>query len=384
MNQQEETGGAGSGRYPANNRHLRWLQVLVWLAAVAGLGFLLYDRGERVRGVGLVDGVITITAPEAGQVSGQAISAGDQIAAGAVLASYSPHGWEDQVQACGAAIAALEQRLALDPEIAAAQVQSDQAEGVLDQARLEYEAGRLLSDLHAIRFEEARADSESQQITAEIRWREGLQQQGLVSAEDLYALHQRLAQLRGGDQQRRQQIEDLRQTVDDLIATRRSIKNAGSPDRQEQARQASRLEIEVALAEWRLRLAELEQQRQASLIRSPVAGQVIDVTVESVSRSVERGEMVARIAAPARRVTAWIQPNSVHKVAVGQAVQIMSLADPDVETTGTVSIVGAAVVEVDQRVTAMHHSLVRGRPVVVDLDGESRLLAGEPVRIQLD
>lgn len=314
---------------------LRW-PTLVWLLAAAGAVWLYYRGGHAVRFHGIVQTVHEIAAPvETARLTGTLVVPGQRVQAGMPLARFDT--------------------TLLDAEI---HVQRMQAERQFDGAVLQIE-----SELRTMLRRHDEAEAELLAMEEELARMEQMVERRLLDAQELARYRIRHRELSEYTRRTPSQIRELQKTLDLLrerkaAAERGLIAPGGTDD-----------------SGW------LALRRERYTLRAQNDG-IVSAVHAVAGNTVAAGEPVVTLVVDAPpTVNGFIPEWSRLRLSTGQRVEIMRPDGGRPVAEGRVSFVSPEVAALPAEMLPVPGRVVRGRQVLVEVDGGLELFPGETVHL---
>ena len=140
--------------------------------------------------------------------------------------------------------------------------------------------------------------------------------------------------------------------------------------------------LREAIAVESARLREIEVQRQALFLRSPVDGQVSQILCRN-GQSVVPGEPIVMIAERSvQEIVAYLEERDATRIQLNAAVQVASHARPGVVAESVVLRVAPAIEPLPQRLWRNPQVADYGRAVVIAASPAMQLTPGEMVNVR--
>ncbi|MBI5443441.1 MAG: efflux RND transporter periplasmic adaptor subunit [Deltaproteobacteria bacterium] len=327
---------------------------VVLLLLAAGTGAFLYfrNRNGSPEGVLPVSGNIEATEVEmsfriGGRVAERAVSEGDVVKAGQVVARLDSRDLEADVALRKAQVRAVEAALAelsagsRPEEIGQAEAAERRAQAALDALL----AGSRTQELQAAEAALARERAEAERLRTDAARQAELYRLGLISAREndaaQAAYHVALARVRESDERRKLVVEGPRQ--EEIRQARAALEE--STQRLRLVRKGPRTEaIEQArarVAEAREALAQAETRLGYATVTAPLSGVVLSKNVEP-GEYVAPGTPVVTVADLARVwLRAYVDETDLGRVKLGQRVRVTSDTFPGKAYEGRLSFLSS-------------------------------------------
>jgi len=386
MNQPDVTSEASSRLSPRKKRLLVGLAIA---AAVLGLGYYLYVRGQVSTDDAFIDGHIhPITPRVSGYVNTVPVEDNQLVAAGDVLVVLDPTDYKVALAKAKADLAAAESQLtALElgvplqlsqtgSKVTAAKAQLESEQRSFDKAGKERDAA-----VHFVAQVKAQVDQDKLDYdrTSQLRRKNVVAQSDLDSIENKRRGHE-------AEQQVAQSVvEAASRRLDSIAADIKRLQAdidlaaLGTDQAAIQDRQAAAQRAKVTLAREQVRQAELNLSY--TKIVAPVAGRVTKKQIEA-GRLVSPGQPLMSVV-PLAQDELWVTANyketQLKNVHPGQKVTVEVDTYPGRELTGTVESIMAGTGSVfslfpTENASGNYVKIVQRIPVKIVLDKESGAL----------
>ena len=356
------------------------LPLMVWVAAAVGVVHLLELSSGNVDFVGIsTSPEFVVAAPVDGQLIEVSVGLYDHVIAGQVVATMDSKAVMAQINTAAAEV----ERLAAERVALAAELEADAAEigrdWEKDARRFEMDAVDLRVDLLRRNVELSTSRVEAERLRVAYERAEALLESSAgsqASAEDLKLAHQvELERIRETENL----VSQLQGEYDRALARSREFLLSMPGE----LVAAPRLEaLQRATEVQSLRVAEIEIDRAALIVRAPVYGQVRSV-MATTGRSVVLGQDILVLMPSGHNAVVFYQPAGVPTdVAVGSVVEVRRL--------GSTTIAEAMVTALSPTVEELPRPLWRdpavpefGRAARLSPTPQLNLVPGEPVLVAL-
>jgi multidrug resistance efflux pump len=358
----------------------RALPLAVWLVALYGVVALFEMRGARTEFRGLAEiRDYTVSAPADGVVAELAVEAYQEVAAGQVVALLDPSLLVARLATAAAEVERLgAEREAVIDELAA-RVGELEREWETDVRRFRMDAAEQRVELlqARVRLETDRVELERRRV-ATLR-AASLVESAVLSeaeAEDLRLAEAVVAERIASTERLVAQLEEEYAAA----LERARLFAATAPEIVPVAPRLAALEAAVQVQE--LRLAEIEVQRAALVLRAPASGRVRAVQA-SAGLAVTLGQpLLSLTPAVGEAVSFWLPPGALETVAPGDRVLVVR-ADGREQAEGVVGALSPVVGELPPALWRDPATPEYGRAVRLEPQPGLGLVPGEPVRVAL-
>lgn len=247
---------------------------------------------------------------------------------------------------------------------------SDVAEGqilcVIDSPTLESQLTQVLRDLQAARVEAQKTDLDNQVKIRELEAQLRAAEQKMNDTATLLAVNEQLYSLGGLSKSElesdRRLTEDARRTYEALSLTYEATKEKYAFD------------VEIAhsrVKELEQRVAELQKSVESLVVRSPITGRILQVTVKDGDSVNTNATLISVADLTTSYVSSAIPISSLSLVRIGQRVSISMLGGSH---KGTVSYIapqaasGATTVDLEVAFDALPESLIPNAACYLDIE----------------
>jgi multidrug resistance efflux pump len=360
----------------------RKLPMLVWGFSLLVCGFLLFGRAHRFEYIGLARGLqYNVSAVATGSLESLAVELYDEVQAEQVLARLDDSALSARYDRSQAAIRRLE------AELNAARIQFASSSRQ-ERSGFSSDLRRFQTDEEERRraAQELRVTLESDKVlltglSLDLERSEPLLSSGLIGRfeyDQTKASHDELAR----------RIEEnqvlLTQTEGELRAAearRRSFEQSLPTRPQEEP---ILLPLREAISEEMERLREIEAERGALVLRSPVSGQVTSILCRR-GETVVAGEPVLTVAERSvKDIVAYLSESESRNVLERTPVRISALRDPGRVAESVVVQVGASLELMPERLWTRTGTPQYGRAVVIAAIPALELAPGELLNVRFD
>lgn len=343
--------------------------VALFAGTVYAAWLVFQDVGGRGAVLGVAQGQEVRLAPlYDARVESVAVEVGQQVEAGQVIVSLDPAPIDAQIQLLEA------ERAKVSAEI--------KATAALARQEATSETRRLATDLESAEVALAEATAEARSLGAELRATAeqrrklaALVEQRMASAQDASEVNVRWAALKKQTEEAERSLVVLRERVD---AARKRMSD-GSADLSEVSAEPLRRELEGIERS----IDDLQKQRSALVLRSPIAGQVSSLLVRP-GEVAPAGVPVATVVGTASgRVFACVSETQAMSVRVGDQALLWPKGRSGEPLRGRTVSIGPVVAELPLRCRSVPSLPAWGREVVIQLDDEVKLLPGQAFDVRL-
>lgn len=358
----------------------RILPVVVWSAAALVAVAMMWSRSPGYQHIGIAQSVeYEISAHTNGTLDTVVVALFDQIEEGDIVAKLDD---SPLVASIGTSNASIRQ-LSAELDAMRTQLLSESGQGhaawTVDLRRFQIDEERRRLDLLALKVVVESDEVEAERLALEERRSSRLLDAGLIGEMDHGAVRLELAQVRRRIQESRvlmvetgeelHQAEIRRKEFEDQLPIQPGVEPALKPLRE-------------AIAVESGRLTEIELQREALVLRSPVSGQVSQILCRT-GQSVVPGEPIVMIAERSvRDIVAFIIEPEARTVEPNTPVLVASRANPTRVAESVVVRVGPNVGTLPQRVWRDPRVPSYGRSVLIAGVPALDLTPGELVTVQ--
>jgi len=300
----------------------RTLPVVVWAVAALACVALLVGRVQRYEHVGIAQALeFEISTGADGRVASIEVQPFEEVEAGEVVARLDD----------AAVVAALETArarvLQLESQLEAGRVQANSASAgfVADLRRFQIDEERQRLDVLGLRVAIEGGTVETQRLALDLARIEPLFQAGVASREDYdnaRLLHDQAQ--RQLDQSREQLAGTEREQA--LARSRREEYEAGLPAATRESALVEPLRAAITVEERAI--DEIEVRRRATVLRSPVAGQVTQVLCRAGQGVVAGERILTVVEAVPREIVAWLAESDPAPTPSGTRVLVWSRSQP--------------------------------------------------------
>ncbi|HKQ63334.1 MAG TPA: HlyD family efflux transporter periplasmic adaptor subunit [Candidatus Polarisedimenticolaceae bacterium] len=359
----------------------RVLPLLVWSLAALAATLLMVGRARRLEYIGLAQSLdYRISARATGTVQAVLVDLYDAVDKGEVVAKLDDRPVLASIATADATVRQLQAQLGA----ATAQLSADRRTGreswVADLRRFQVNEEQRRLELLALKVQIESDAVEVERLAIEAEREQALLAAGLASKTDAEAA--RLTR----DAVRRRLDENrvlYAQTEQELktAENRRNVfeRNLPEPPPVEPLLRPLQASIEVETQ----RLKQIEVEREATVLRSPVAGQVSQILCRE-GQAVVPGEPVVLVSEhDVHEIVAYLRESDRRHVQVGSAVVVTSLSDPARSAESVVMRVGGTVAQLPPRLWSNPALPEYGRALVVAETPSLGLMPGELVSVRL-
>jgi len=318
----------------------RW-PFFAWLLAAVTVTVLIYQQGGTRTLAGVGEKQITEINPvEAARIKVIEVATGQEVKKGQRLAILEPSVLETEWASVQAAHA----------------LDFRQAQRRFDDARLQAEA-----ELNSLKLNKAREQAELAVLDAEVQRLQGLFDRRLIDGQDLVDLKARREALKAGLTHYPASIKQLEETIAWATSGRQTLAAEVSPE---------------------LRKA-YERRKELFELLAPHDGVVASVLRKS-GETVSVREVVMTLAHKhSHRVIALVPEERALGVQMGQPFRVQSrMAARGEDVPATVSALSPEIIGMPQQRVLVPGRVVRGRRIILDLQGEHTFLPGEAVQVR--
>ncbi|MCP3981532.1 MAG: hypothetical protein GY716_19715 [bacterium] len=358
----------------------RTLPVLIWSTCALLVAVLLVGRAGRVDYVGLAYApVYEISADTTGVLDQVTVGLFDEVSGGQIVALLD----DDRVQAEIETARATVTQLIAELGAAEHRVQSDVGVGIanwtaeLRRFQIDEESRRL--DALELKVQIESDQIERQRLALELARRQSLLRDGLVSQEEVdnTRLQHNLHEERIVDNQRL-----LAETIDEQRAAgeRRQDYEEGMPELPAEA--SMLLPMQEAITVESRRVEQIEVQRRALVLRSPVSGQVSQLYCHG-GQAVVPGEPILTVSERSvQEIIAYLHEGSEMEVAVNSPVLVSHGRGGGAIAESVVLRVAPGVEPLPARLWRDPRMPESGRAVAVAATPAMGLIPGQAVRVK--
>jgi multidrug resistance efflux pump len=370
--------------------------ILVWIAALAGVIFLFYHRGQRVQVIGITQGrMYQVSAPVDSRLKIVAVELFEAVNKGQVLATLDDTELNAQIAITYAEIEHLKAQLLSVQDTMQAEAANMENDSVrsMRQYDIDIESSRLivlekktLIGTDKISLEDLSVEVK---IATELLEQDAISPYELQKAKTLYNVLAKKIELN-------QQL--LSQAEQDLEQARQRREEFGRL-------KIAHPSIDIALDTIRKQMTvqekmidELSLKREALKITSPVDGIVTQIQVNSNQAAVRRpGEYVLRrpgefvlagdpilvvAGKEPTEIIAYIDQSQLSKVKETMVVQIVKNTEPKQVASSQVISLSPTMELMPQRLWRNPNVAQWGRPILIKIPPDLKLLPGETVGIR--
>jgi multidrug resistance efflux pump len=376
--------------------NLHVIPIIVWLTAVGCVVVLFHNRSQRFEVLGITQGrMYKVSAPVDSRLKIVTVELFEDVSKGQILATLDDTQLNAQIATIHAEIENLTSQLLSVQDNMLAQAANLETDAIASQrrynvdvenARLRMLEQRALIETDKVTLEDLALEVK---IAAELLKKDAIPLYELQKAEALYnALAKKIELNQQVLVQAEQDFEQARQRRDEFAK-----------------RQTVHPSIDIALETIRKQIAvqeklidELSVQREALKIISPIDGTVIQIQVNSNQAALRRpGEDILRkpgefvlagdpILVVAEKepteIVAYIGQEQLAKVKEAMAVQIVKSTEPAQVASSQVVSLSPAMELMPQRLWRSSNIAQWGRPILIKIPPNMKLLPGETVGIK--
>ncbi len=354
---------------------VRTLPLLVWGAALIAVMLLMYDRSQSFEYIGIAEALdYEISSPAAGRIDEVTVGLFEEVLAGDVVARL-----DDSLVRAGLATAeAAVTQLSAELEAARLQGRADEAMliGELRRFQIDEESRRL--DMLALRVDIEDDRVERERLDLELKRSRPLLNDGFLSDSDFDNLRLERNRVQARLDQNAELLEQTRAEYEAARSRREAYQGSlpALPDSDELLAPL-RQGIEVAA----LQMEEIQIQRQALLLRSPVAGRVSLVPARA-GQAIVPGEPILTVTeSTPREIVAWMAEGRERIEPGLQRVAIASRTHPERTAESLILRTGPGIQPMPQRLWRDPRFPDYGRAVVIAAPAIG-LIPGEIVTIR--
>jgi len=374
----EREGGDAAIPVPREQRRdefrTRRLPVVVWGVAVLILLASFVGRSLGHRHVAIAQArEFELSVPRDGVLTSVAVDLLDRVEPGTVIASLGDPELEHLLAVSQATVGQLRDEIEAAREAHRAEQSRTRSEWETDRRRFQMDAENRRLEGWALRVDVESRRVEEEQQALEVRRAKSLLDAGLLSEaeyESARLLHQEMRQrLSETEALLARTEEELRSSEDRRVEYERAAPTLAGEEPMVKPFQAA---VEVELR----RLADLQHQRDALVLRSPVAGQVTQLLCRE-GQAVVAGEPIAIVTErTVQEVVAYLMEQDAARIAVSTPVAV---TDRDSGTTGESLVVRVAdsVQPLPERLWRDPRVPIYGRAVVIAPVPAMDLVPGE-------
>lgn len=356
------------------NFRRRGLPVVVWSVAAGLCGLMLFNRVQKYEIIGIAQAMeYEVSSRVTGTLDTVLVDLYDEIDAGDLVAKLD----DSQVLASIATIQARIEQLAHELAAARIEVLSDSADLTADLRRFQIDEEQRRLDGLELKVIIESDEIEAERLALQVSRNKRLLQTGLISEmefENVRLQHDRV----------RKQVEEnrilLAETEHEYL-TAKSRREAYEKESPLRPGDEPLLPLRGAIAVESGRLREVELQREALYLRSPIAGQVSQLLCRH-GQSVVPGEPILMVAErSAREILAFLPDGD--DAQRHAAVLVSSRTHPDKVAESRILRVGPTIQELPARLWRDSRTPAYGRSVVIAGVQGLELTPGELVDVQL-
>ena len=359
---------------------LRTLPLIVWCVCVLVVAGMLLGRASRFEYVGLAQAMeYPISPAETGTVQSVVVDIYDRVNSGEMVAKLD----DSRLLASIATSSAMLVQLQAELEAARATLVTNEGQGMSDWAadlrRFQADEQQRRLDVLSLRvvYEERQIELERFEIE-EQRARE-LYDAGVIARKLWDQARLQRDEVRQGLEEGRILLD---QTEEEYFATRtrREEYEAGLPN-QDWIDPILRPLLEAIEVESR-RLDEIDVQRQALVLRSPVTGQIVEILCRR-GQSVRPGEPVVVVAeGSVREIVAYLAEDDGREIAPSTPVMVSTRGGGGTVSESIVIRVGPTIQELPPRLWRNPRRPDYGRAIVIAAVPGMQLRPGEIVNVK--
>jgi len=355
----------------------RRLPAIVWSLAAVLCAFLLLNRAGEFEYIGMAQALeYEVSSQVTGTVETLVVELFDDVEAGEMLAKLD----DSQVVAVIETSQATVRQLAAELEATKVQLLSDNAAATADLRRFQIDEEQRRLDALSLRVVIESDEVEAERLALEVRRAQRLLDNGLISEmefDNFRLLH---------DQLRRRVEENrvlLAETEQDYLTAKSRRESYENSLPHLPAEEPLLLPLKNAIAVESGRMREIELQREALVLRSPVSGQISQLLCRR-GQSVVPGEPILMVAErSAREILAYLGEGDGTRVVRDSPVLVSSRNDPSRVAESRVVRVSPTIQALPQRLWRDPRTPDYGRSVIIaGVDGLD-LTPGELVNVKL-
>lgn len=358
-------------------RGLRWWiprqwTFLVWLLIVLAAAALYLEQTSLSGFTGIVETEFEPVAPlETSRLSSLAVTMGQTVQSGDVLAKMDTTLLDAEL--------AIEEAMLLEAESSISGYQRD----ILQLAqRFDDAIRRAETELRQERMAQAQNKAELDSMLQELKRREDLLAQRLISETEVSELRPRIAALEEGQASTPSIIQSLEQALDEARTNRKELDEWLRIKEDETISSAIRAKLE---ARSDILANSLEQRRQqlANYTLRANRGGVVSRVLHTPGDVVPAGDEILRIVSPqATHVVGFLPEHHVHDLEIGDKLTASRRQGASrAPVTIRVETVAPEVESMPGRLSPIRGTPLRGRRVHFRIEGDTDLLPGETVQV---
>ncbi len=355
----------------------RAMPLLVWLLAAVAAGYLLLNRTGSAHYPGMAHAFESQISPTVvGRVQSVVVALNDRVVAGQAVVLLDDSLLNASITTANANL----RKLRADLAATAASLATDSGRMAADMLRLQMEENDRRLEAQSLRAQLEGDAIEVQRLTLEAQRQEQLVRQGIGTKAQYDNAKLARDGLSATTEQTRALLAQTEKEWESAKGRRESVQRTMPAGALQQA-QLLPLQEDIAVEEAALR--EIEVQRAALVLRSPIAGQVSQVWC-TAGQSVKPGDPILTIVESAvRDIVVFVDETSSRRIAPQQRVVISRAVPPAAKAESSVVSVGETVQQLPPRFWRDPRVPSYGRTVVVAPSPSLPLAVGELVDVRL-
>lgn len=359
----------------------RTLPMVVWSVAALVVVGLLVARARQVQYIGIAQAPeYEVSVSANGTVETVVVDLFDNVESGDVLAKLDDKHVLASIDTATAGIRQLQAELEAERIRLLAGAEEGMADWRADLRRFQIDEERRRLDILALRVILEGDQIELERHSLELQRSRPLRDGGLLSSLDFEALQLEYNQVHKRIDENEVLLSQMQEEYRAAQDRRRNYEEQLPPRRMQQDSVLQPL-IEAIAVESR-RLGEIELQREALVLRSPVVGQVSQVLCRT-GQSVVPGEPIVMIAERSvREIVAYLNEGDDARIAANTPVVVTGRGRPASVAESVVVRVAPAIQALPQRLWRDPRTPDYGRAVIIAAAPAMKLTPGELVDIK--